>query len=160
MITRQTKEASRKSYSSIRNTPDRKFTVIGKCRKFCSPAITKKSKNGIPILVEGRNDVIALNQLGIIGDLISAKSSGKSFFDLIKEIEKRNSREVIFLFDFDRTGKEMTARLATYLEGMRIIPNLVFWRMLLGLVGHDVKDIESLATYVENLKKKSSCRKV
>lgn len=122
--------------------------------------LEKKSKNGIPILVEGRKDVIALNQLGIIGDLISAKSSGKSFFDLIKEIEKRKSREVIFLFDFDRTGKEMTHRLATYLEGIRIIPNLVFWKMLLGLVGHDVKDIESLATYIENLKKKSSCRKV
>lgn len=122
--------------------------------------LEKKSKNGIPILVEGRKDVIALNQLGIIGDLISAKSSGKSFFDLIKEIEKRKSREVIFLFDFDRTGKEMTHRLATYLEGMRIIPNLVFWKMLSGLVGHDVKDIESLATYIENLKKKSSCRKV
>lgn len=122
--------------------------------------LEKKSKNGIPILVEGRKDVIALNQLGIIGDLISAKSSGKSFFDLIKEIEKRKSREVIFLFDFDRTGKEMTHRLATYLEGMRIIPNLVFWKMLLGLVGHDVKDIESLATYIENLKKKNSCRKV
>ncbi len=122
--------------------------------------LEKKSKNGIPILVEGRKDVITLNQLGIIGDLISAKSSGKSFFDLIKEIEKRKSREVIFLFDFDRTGKEMTHRLATYLEGMRIIPNLVFWKMLSCLVGHDVKDIESLATYIENLKKKSSCRKV
>lgn len=115
--------------------------------------LESKSKNGIPIIVEGRNDVLALNQLGIEGDLISAKTSGKSFLDLIGEIEQRQSREVILLFDFDRTGKEWTRRLATHLEGMKITPNLVFWKMLLSFVGREVKDIESIATYIENLKK-------
>jgi 5S rRNA maturation endonuclease (ribonuclease M5) len=122
--------------------------------------LEKKSKIGIPIVVEGKKDVISLNQLGIIGDLISAKTSGKSFLDTIREIEKRESREVILLFDFDRTGKEMTRRLAKHLERMRITPNLVFWKMFLGLVGRDVKDIESLATYISNLREKTSCRKV
>ena len=122
--------------------------------------LEKKSKIGIPIVVEGKKDVISLNQLGIIGDLISAKTSGKSFLDTIREIEKRESREVILLFDFDRTGKEMTRRLTKHLERMRITPNLVFWKMFLGLVGRDVKDIESLATYISNLREKTSCRKV
>jgi 2,5-diamino-6-(ribosylamino)-4(3H)-pyrimidinone 5'-phosphate reductase len=133
------------------------FTKNGKKLELITKILErleKKSKNGVPIIVEGRNDVIALNQLGINGDLISAKTSGKSFLDLICEVEQRESKEAILLFDFDRAGKVWTHRLATYLEGMRITPNLVFWRMLLGLVGHDVKDIESLATYIENLKKK------
>ena len=118
--------------------------------------LEKQSANGTPIVVEGKNDVQALYRLGITGDIILAKTSGKSFFDVLSEIERRERREVILLFDFDRRGKEWTRRLARCLEGMKITPNLLFWRMLLGLVGRDVKDIEGLATYLETLKNRSS----
>ena len=118
--------------------------------------LEKQSANGTPIVVEGKNDVQALYRLGITGDIILAKTSGKSFFDVLSEIERRERREVILLFDFDRHGKEWTRRLASCLEGMKITPNLLFWRMLLGLVGRDVKDIEGLATYLETLKNRSS----
>ena len=37
-----------------------------------------KSAKGTPIVVEGRNDLKALNKLGITGDIILAKTSGKS----------------------------------------------------------------------------------
>jgi 5S rRNA maturation endonuclease (ribonuclease M5) len=112
------------------------------------------SAKGIPIVVEGRNDVQALNRLGISGDIIMAKTSGKSFLDVLNEVEQKGVNEVILLFDFDRSGRECTRRISSYLERMKITPNLVFWRMLLGLVGRDVKDIEGLATYLENLKTK------
>jgi 5S rRNA maturation endonuclease (ribonuclease M5) len=85
-----------------------------------------------------------------------AKTSGKSFLDVLSEIEKTGKPEIILLFDFDRRGKEWTQRLASCLEGLKITPNLVFWRMLLGLVGRDVKDIEGLASYLETLKNKGS----
>ena len=55
---------------------------------------------GIPIVVEGKNDVIALNKLGITGEMILAKTSGKSFLDVLSEIEEKGEREVILLFDF------------------------------------------------------------
>jgi len=118
--------------------------------------LEEQSAKGTPIVVEGKNDVQALYRLGITGDIILAKTSGKSFFDVLSEIERRERREVILLFDFDRRGKEWTRRLARCLEGMKITPNLLFWRMLLGLVGRDVKDIEGLATYLETLKHRSS----
>ena len=118
--------------------------------------LEKQSAKGIPIVVEGRNDIKALNKIGITGDIILAKTSGKSFLDVLSEIEQKGRREVILLFDFDRRGKEWTRRLARCLEGMKITPNLIFWRMLLGLVGRDVKDIEGLATYLESLRNKSS----
>lgn len=118
--------------------------------------LEKQSAKGTPIVVEGRNDTQTLHRLGITGDIILAKTSGKSFLDVLSEIERRERREVILLFDFDRRGKEWTRRLARCLEGMKITPNLLFWRMLLGLVGRDVKDIEGLATYLETLKNKSS----
>jgi len=116
--------------------------------------LTKESTKGTPIIVEGRNDVNALHELGLQGDIISAKSSGKSFLDVLGEVEGRGKREVILLMDFDRHGKEWTNRLARRLEEMRITPNLLFWKGLLGLVGRDVKDIEGLATYLETLRKK------
>jgi 5S rRNA maturation endonuclease (ribonuclease M5) len=116
--------------------------------------LTKESTKGTPIIVEGRNDVNALHELGLQGDIISAKSSGKSFLDVLGEVEGRGKREVILLLDFDRHGKEWTNRLARRLEEMRITPNLLFWKGLLGLVGRDVKDIEGLATYLETLRKK------
>ena len=111
------------------------------------------SGKGIPIVVEGRKDVQALNHLGISGDIIMAKTSGKSFLDVLNEIEQKGVNEVILLFDFDRTGKEWTKRISSYLERMKITPNLLFWRRFHGLVGRDVKDIEGLAIYLENLKK-------
>ena len=116
--------------------------------------LATESTKGIPIIVEGRNDVNALHELGLEGDVISAKSSGKSFLDVLGEVEGRGKREVILLMDFDRHGKEWTNRLARRLEEMRINPNLLFWKSLLGLVGRDVKDIEGLATYLETLRKK------
>jgi 2,5-diamino-6-(ribosylamino)-4(3H)-pyrimidinone 5'-phosphate reductase len=116
--------------------------------------LTKESTKGTPIIVEGRNDINTLHKLGVEGDIISAKSSGRSFLDVLSEIEKRGKREVILLMDFDRHGKEWTNRLTRRLEEMKIKPNLLFWKSLLSLVGHDVKDIEGLATYLETLKKK------
>ncbi|UCC58725.1 MAG: toprim domain-containing protein [Candidatus Bathyarchaeum sp.] len=117
--------------------------------------LEKKSVMGTPIVVEGRNDIQTLNRLGISGDIISAKTSGKSFFDVIGEIEKSGKREIILLLDFDRQGKNWTYRLARCLEGMKITPNLLFWRKLSGLVGRDIKDIEGLATFLETLRNRA-----
>ena len=117
--------------------------------------LEKQSSKGTPIVVEGRNDIQTLNKLGIIGNIISAKTSGKSFLDVIGEIEKSGKRKIILLLDFDRQGKNWTYRLARCLEGMKITPNLLFWRRLSGLVGRDVKDIEGLATFLETLKSRA-----
>lgn len=116
----------------------------------------KESAKGVPIIVEGQNDVDTLRRMNIKGYIISAKTSGKSFLDVLSEVERIENREVILLMDFDKRGREWTRRLTQHLEKMRIKPNSLFWRELLGLVGRDVKDIEGLATYIETLRKK--CR--
>jgi 5S rRNA maturation endonuclease (ribonuclease M5) len=127
---------------------------LEKIRKLLE-RLEKQSARGTPIVVEGKNDVYALHEIGISGNIILAKASGKSFLDVLEEIEKIGKSEIILLFDFDRRGKEWTRRLANCLEGLKIIPNLVYWRMLLGLVGRDVKDIEGLAGYLQTLENKS-----
>ena len=117
--------------------------------------IAKQTAKGIPIVVEGKKDVQSLHKLDITGDIILAKSSGKSFLDVLSEIEKREINEVILLFDFDRRGKEWTRRVSQSLEKVKITPNLAFWKMLYGLVGRDLKDIEGLATYIDTLRNSS-----
>lgn len=120
--------------------------------------LTEKSASGIPIIVEGRNDMQALRALAIKGDLIAAKTSGRSFLDVLREVGKRGAQEVVPLMDFDRRGKEWTRRLVQHLEKMRVKVDLLFWNELLNLVGGDLKDIEGLPTYMETLKKKCGCQ--
>ena len=110
--------------------------------------LATEASSGTPILVEGRKDVKSLKRLGVTGNIVPVKTSGRSLLDVLREIESRKKGEVILLMDFDRRGKEMTSRLAENLEAVGIKPNLVFWKELLGLVGRDVKDIEGLASYL------------
>lgn len=116
--------------------------------------LEKEADRGTTIVIEGKKDAKALSILGINGNTILAKSGGKSFLDVLREIERKKERQVILLLDFDRRGKEWSKRLATSLEEMKKIPNLIFWRRILNLVGHEVKDIEGLPTYLEKLKTK------
>jgi len=114
--------------------------------------LVRQSSRGTPIVVEGRKDIQALRRLGVCGEIVEAKSSGKSFLDVVGEIERMEKREIILLLDFDRAGREWTRRLARCLEGVRITPNLFFWKRLIGLVGRDVKDVEGLVSYLETLR--------
>lgn len=116
--------------------------------------LAEESTKGVPIIVEGQKDIIALRKLNIDGDIITAKSSGKSFVDVVREAESQQENKIILLLDFDRRGAEWTKRIALRLERRRIKVNMFFWNGLKSIVGRDVKDIEGLATYLETLKKK------
>jgi len=116
--------------------------------------LTEEMSKGTVIIVEGKNDVRALRTLGIRGRIISAKTGGKSFLDVVSEVEDMKTREAILLLDFDRRGKELTRSLRKHLEAMGVKLNLTFWKSLSSLVGTEVKDVEGLATYMETLKRK------
>jgi len=116
--------------------------------------LAQESAKEIPIIVEGKKDVEALRALAIEGKIIEAKTGAKSMLDVISEVEECEAQEVILLLDFDRRGREWTKSLKQYLEKMQITPNVVFWKKLRGIVGHEVKDIQGLASYMETLKRK------
>jgi len=117
--------------------------------------LAKESAKGTPIIVEGKKDIETLRDLSVEGKLISAKTGGKSLLDVISEIEKTGTREVILLLDFDRRGKELTRRIKQQLETARIKTNIAFWRELFTLVGKEVKDVEGLTAYMETLRRKA-----
>lgn len=116
--------------------------------------LAEESAKGTPIIVEGKKDIETLRELSVEGEIICAKTGGKSLLDVISEVEKTGIREVILLLDFDRRGKELTKHLKQHLEKAKIRPNLTFWRELSGLVSREVKDVEGLATYMETLKRR------
>jgi len=116
--------------------------------------LVAESAKGVPIVVEGQKDIGALRQMNVEGKIVSSKTSGKSFLDILAEIENLKVHEVILLLDFDRRGVEWTHRLKQHLEKTRIKPNLTFWNGLYGLVGRDLKDIEGLPAYLETLENK------
>jgi len=118
--------------------------------------LASESAKGVLIVVEGQNDEKALRKLAVEGKVVSTKTSGKSFLDLLAEVEGQRVREVILLLDFDRRGVEWTRRLKQHLEKTRIKPNLNFWNELHSLVGRDVKDLEGVPAYFETLRKKVS----
>ncbi len=112
-----------------------------------------KASRGALIVVEGQNDLKALKELAIKGKTVTVKTAGKSFLDVVAEIEKQNASEVILLLDFDRRGREWTKRLRQRLEEKKMKVDVHFWKMLRALIGHDIKDVESFPTYLKTLKK-------
>jgi len=116
--------------------------------------LAQESAKGIPIIVEGKKDVEALRALAIEGNIIEAKTGGKSMLNVISEVEAYGTREVILLLDFDRRGREWTKSLKQHLEKMQIKANVVFWKKLRTIVGREVKDVEGLTSYMETLKRR------
>lgn len=113
--------------------------------------LVEESAKGTPVLVEGKKDAEALRSLGVEGPIITVKTGGQSFLDVVLRLENSKTPKIILLLDFDRRGKQGTNRLRQYIERAGIEVNLNYWRTLLKLVGKDVQCVEGLVTYLENL---------
>jgi 5S rRNA maturation endonuclease (ribonuclease M5) len=116
--------------------------------------LAEENKSGKPIIVEGKKDAEALKNLGVNGQIIFAKTGGKSLLDVVSEIEVAGTSEILMLLDFDRRGKELTERLKSHIEKMGIKANMHYWLRLSSLVGKEIKDVEGLAKYMKTLKSK------
>ena len=114
--------------------------------------LAEESAKGTTILVEGRKDVETLRNLGVQGPILSVKTGGKSFLDVISELEEQKLTKVVLLLDFDRRGKQGTNRLRRNLERTGIKVDLAVWLALLGSVGKDVQCVEGLTAYLKRLK--------
>src|SRR3989338_1344845 len=71
------------------------------------------------IIVEGKNDLLALRSLGI-GDIIPINS--RPLADIVQEISERN-KEVVILTDFDEQGRKLNARLTILLQSFKVKTN-------------------------------------
>ena len=122
-------------------------------------SLVEESLNGIPIIVEGKKDVTALRELGVTGIIITIKTKGKSFLDVLSEIQQTNISKVILFLDFDKRGKEATKCLQQNLEHLKIRYNLTYWHKLSTLTSKEVQYIESLPVYLCNLHKRITIKR-
>lgn len=118
--------------------------------------LAEDSAVGIPIVVEGKKDVDTVRSLGVAGVVLKAKAGGKSFAQVLQEIEETGAHEVILLLDLDRRGKQGTKRLKDELERKRIKVNLSFWHAISALAGREIHCIESLNSYLDTLQQKTT----
>jgi 5S rRNA maturation endonuclease (ribonuclease M5) len=120
--------------------------------------LAEESAKNKPVVVEGKKDARALQELGVNGTVLTVKTGGKSFLEAIAEIEALGAKEVILLLDFDRRGVEGTRRLQRELERVKIKADVRFWREVRALVGHEVQCIESLPSYLVTAQQKTTAQ--
>jgi 5S rRNA maturation endonuclease (ribonuclease M5) len=117
--------------------------------------LVDESSRGKPVVVEGKKDAETLREFGVEGPVVTVKTGGKSFFDVAAEIELSAPSEVILLLDFDRRGREGTKLLQQSLERIQIKVNREIWLELKALTGREMQCIESLFSYLQNLRQKT-----
>ena len=103
-----------------------------------------------PIIVEGLRDVAALKLLGISKNVVPL-NRGASVFSFAEQLS-REWRNAIILTDWDRRGGQLARMLKEALVANGVSVNGQFRTQLVILSKKEVKDIESLPKFVENLR--------
>ncbi|MBF0328491.1 MAG: hypothetical protein HQL10_05000 [Nitrospirae bacterium] len=102
----------------------------------------------IPVIVEGRKDVLALRKLGFVGEIITVHS-GKGIYDFCEDLSERFNK-VILLMDWDAKGESLMKQVSGHLLGMweEFLPLREIIKIL---CQKDIKDIEGIPTLLERL---------
>jgi len=103
-----------------------------------------------PVVVEGLKDVAALRRLGLRKNVVSL-GKGLRVFAFCEKLSEKHSSAVI-LTDWDRKGGKLARMLKDALEANGVRPDTDLRARLVILAKKDIKDIESLPTYVERLR--------
>ncbi|WP_440946978.1 toprim domain-containing protein [Methanosarcina sp. T3] len=114
--------------------------------------LSEYSDRGAVIIVEGKRDIISMKRLGIDGSFELA--TRHSLFNFSERISKLGC-EVIILTDWDRRGDILATKLSEYFENFGIKPELQIRNKLKLMTQKEIKDVESLYTYVSKLRAKT-----
>lgn len=102
-----------------------------------------------PVIVEGARDLRSLRELGVAGEVFSL-NTGISVFNFVETLGARH-HEAIVLTDWDRRGGQLCRLLRDALEANGMRPDVELRARLTFLCRKDIKDVESLAAFVERL---------
>ncbi len=115
--------------------------------------VKEENDKGIPVIVEGRKDVEALNKLGITGRIIQLKSGRRSIFNRLEY--DITDEEIVVFTDFDTRGTELARTIRTHFERKGKKANMLLWKRMRRLASRSLKDVEGLPSYLEKLKRLS-----
>ena len=99
--------------------------------------------------MEGRRDRESLRALGALGPVIMA--SQKPALALAEDVA-REHREIIVLTDWDEKGEEMALQIEKLLRCSGSRGDVEIRSRLKRLVKKEIKDVESLSSYVERMR--------
>ncbi len=108
------------------------------------------ASEGSPIIVEGKKDLEALALLGITRNVITL-SKGVSMFSFSVDISRQWKRAVV-LTDWDRKGGHLARMLKEALMNNGVAVNDSIRARLAMLSMKEVKDIQSLPRFMNNLR--------
>ncbi|KKG12695.1 toprim domain-containing protein [Methanosarcina sp. 2.H.A.1B.4] len=114
--------------------------------------LSEHSERGAVIIVEGKRDIISMKRLGIEGSFELA--THQSLFNFSERIAKLGC-EVIILTDWDRRGDLLAAKLSEYFDNFGVKPELQIRNKLKLITQKEIKDVESLYTYISKLRSKT-----
>ena len=101
------------------------------------------------LIVEGKRDVQALNRLGVKGHFeIATQRSLSNFCENISRMNKK----VVILTDWDRRGNLLMLKMTKHFHSFGVNPNTLLRERLLSIVQKEIKDVESLHTFVVKLR--------
>lgn len=111
--------------------------------------LLEAAEKGAIIIVEGKRDVLSLKKLGIDGNFeLATRGSLLNFSERIA----RRSQDIIVLTDWDRRGELLAVKLSEYFRNLGIKPELQIRNRLRLITQKEIKDVESLHTYVSKLR--------
>ncbi|HML04933.1 MAG TPA: toprim domain-containing protein [Methanobacterium sp.] len=112
--------------------------------------LSLRAEQGTPVLIEGKKDEEALNNLGIHGNIIKVSGSGLKLFE-VAEIAVKSSSEVIILTDFDKKGNILAKKLSKDIQSLGSHPDLNIRKNIMNITRKYIKDIESLPRHLKQL---------
>lgn len=115
--------------------------------------LRSQSESGIPIIVEGRRDEMALRKLGVNGRIYCLKARGESRHDFLERLD--DNGDAIVLTDFDREGKKLETWLYKELSQRGIKSDLRLWSRIRSLARTEVRSVEELPSFVRSLQARS-----
>ena len=104
------------------------------------------SGSGVPTLVEGADDEIALRKLDVNGQIFRISSGSKTLLNFLEGLT--GFKQIIILTDFDRAGDKLAKFCAEHLRRLGVEPITDTREKLRALLRKDVKDIQGLAGFL------------
>jgi 5S rRNA maturation endonuclease (ribonuclease M5) len=109
----------------------------------------KDRPEGSVILIEGRKDRLALNCLGVGGEMVQVQDS-RGLFGVAEELA-RSGKEAVILTDWDRKGGQLAELLRNALRANGVRYDDSIRARMSMLSKKEIKDIESLPSFISYL---------
>ena len=100
----------------------------------------------IPIIVEGKNDELALRKLGVKGEIIKL-NTGQTILNFCEDLSRKYN-EVIILTDWDPKGTQLFTKLIKNFKFNNVKTLKKFWREFKRFCSKEVREVEFLPKFL------------